>query len=146
MAVTDLLRQVTQTLLYNPDDPTVQGNCLQAAVASLLDLPLEAVPHFSQFLWWPQAMSMWARGRDLRMVGERTATIPERLSIVGGRSERGVDHVVIGGQGKVIWDPHPSRAGLVTIKDATWFEPSDNSSPKACWFCGTEYEWIDDSP
>lgn len=140
------MSEVTQTILYNPEDQTVQGNCLQAAVASLLDLPLEAVPHFSQFFWWPHAMQLWARGRDLRMTGERTTVIPQRRCIIGGRSVRGVEHVVIGEHGRIVWDPHPSRAGLVTIRDATWFEPVDNSHPAACWFCGQEYAWVDDEP
>lgn len=50
------------------DDPEwVPGNCLQAAVASLLELPLDAVPHFNNDrrpgLGGWLAMREWARGR-----------------------------------------------------------------------------------
>jgi hypothetical protein len=115
---------VTQTILHDPElaEQGVYGNCLQAAVASVLRLPLDAVPHFAAFHWWPQALTMWAYGRGLKVCGERTTSIPDRLCIVGGISPRGVDHVVVAHGGRVVWDPHPSHDGLVSIKDATWFE------------------------
>lgn len=139
---------VTQTLLHDPENTRVMGNCLQAAVASVLELPLEAVPHFSQFLWWPQAMQLWCAGRDLVMRGERTNVIPDRLCIVGGRSARGVAHTVVGEHGRIVWDPHPSRDGLVTITDVTWFDHQDMSDPRSCWFCSTdfEYAWAETDP
>lgn len=41
---------VTQTSFYDPDAPPEKqrGNCLTAVVASLLELPIEAVPNFVQ--------------------------------------------------------------------------------------------------
>lgn len=41
---------VTQTSFYDPDAPPdkQRGNCLTAVVASLLELPIEAVPNFVQ--------------------------------------------------------------------------------------------------
>lgn len=41
---------VTQTSFYDPDAPPEEqrGNCLTAVVASLLELPIEAVPDFVQ--------------------------------------------------------------------------------------------------
>lgn len=41
---------VTQTSFYDPEAPPSKqrGNCLTAVVASLLDLPIEAVPNFVQ--------------------------------------------------------------------------------------------------
>lgn len=127
--------EVTQTILYDPDQDEVVGNCLQAAVASLLNLPLEAVPHFAQFMWWPNALELWARGRGLMVKGERTTVVPDRLSIVGGTSPRGVMHVVVGYGGEIVWDPHPSRDGLVKITDASWFVEWDNDYGRECWFC-----------
>lgn len=122
--------RVTQTILADPElqKQGVYGNCFQAAVASLLDLPLDAVPHFAAFEWWPQAVQLWAWGRGLRMVGERTQTIPERACIVGGRSPRGFAHVVVAEGGVIVWDPHPSRDGLTTVEDATWFEPLEEGA------------------
>lgn len=44
------MREVTQTSFYDPDAPPEEqrGNCLTAVVASLLELPIEAVPNFVQ--------------------------------------------------------------------------------------------------
>lgn len=135
--------EVTQTILHDPENEHVYGNCLQAAVASVLALPLDAVPHFSQFVWWPMAVELWVRGFDLTCKGERTETIPDRLCIVGGKSERGVSHCVVGYCGEIVWDPHPSRAGLVSIRDVTWFEPMGEAGAE-CWFCHAE--WAGNSP
>lgn len=131
--------EVTQTILHDPDQPGRYGNCLQAAVASMMRLPLDEVPHFANFVWWPQALRLWLRGRDLTMKGERTTEYPQRLALVGGKSERGVAHVVLGYEGRMVWDPHPSRSGLVSIQDATWFEPIENDY-SCLWFdhqCGS---------
>lgn len=120
---TRAVREVTQTITYSPDREAegIYGNCLQAAVAALFDKPLDAVPHFSAFLWWPDALALWAKGEGYRVKGERTTEIPQRRCIVGGRSPRGVPHVCVAEGGQIIWDPHPSRDGLVSITDATWF-------------------------
>lgn len=123
--------EVTQTMLHDPErsERGVHGNCLQAAVASVLRLDLEAVPHFVTFEWWPQALTLWAYGRRLRVCGETTTEIPERLCIVGGVSPRGVSHVVVGAHGRVVWDPHPSREGLTSVRDVTWFEQVAEDEP-----------------
>lgn len=119
------VREVTQTITYSPENQAqgIYGNCLQAAVASLLDKPLDAVPHFSAFAWWPQALTLWAYGEGLKVCGESVDTIPDRLCIIGGKSPRGVAHVCVAEHGEVVWDPHPSRDGMTTITEATWFEP-----------------------
>ena len=58
----------------------------------------------------------------------------------GGRSERGVDHVCVGEGGQIVWDPHPSRSGLVEIHDVTWFVPWPSPDVvTTCWFCRTEF-------
>lgn len=126
---------VTQTILFESElqERGIYGNCLQAAVASLLGLPLDAVPHFSTFAWWPQALNLWAHGRQLKVCGERTDTIPDRRCIVGGKSPRAVAHVVVGNHGQVVWDPHPSRDGLVSVTDVTWFEPADDEWTPNLW-------------
>ena len=102
------------------------GNCLQAAVASVLGLELSEVPHFCAVgtdhdrQWW-SALRRWGRDRgvdfcwveDLRRVdwlGERSAA----LAIAIGPSPRGpYDHVVVtDADGTLVWDPHPSGDGL----------------------------------
>lgn len=138
---------VTQTVLYTPESAAlgVQGNCLQAAVASLLKMPLDAVPHFSAFLWWIGAAELWARGlhpaltfRSAKVEG--VDDIPLFRHILCGPSPRGVSHSVIAEEGRVVWDPHPTRAGLTGVTDAYWFEPlADHPDEgKHCPLCRSE--------
>lgn len=133
------IAEVTQSLLAVEDDATVPGNCLQAAVAAALGLPLEAVPHLGTFAWWDTAMKLWLRGRglDARQV-EHVPPIPQERCIVTGKSPRGVYHAVVGEHGRVAWDPHPSRGGLVEVMAAwvieKWPTPA---SDRACLICRT---------
>ncbi len=135
------MAEVTQTILFDPElnRQGVIGNCLQAAVASLLDLPLDAVPHFSSFVWWTTAMELWARGRNLTVKTEEVTweSMPERRCIVGGWSPRGVQHVCIAEGGNIVWDPHPSSDGLEGVTDVMWFEELHHPDPK-CYVCGHE--------
>jgi hypothetical protein len=133
--------EVSQTILHDPSLTEEQinsgrypvGNCMQAAVASVLGFPLDAVPHFGQFMWWPQALELWLRGLGFTLKGDRTDTIPDRLCVVGGQSPRGVKHMVVGYSGEIVWDPHPSRAGLVAVTDVSWFDEALDTTD--CWFC-----------
>ena len=130
---------VTQAILHDPQRPEVPGDCMRAATASLLELPLDAVPHFVTFLWWQPAAELWARGRGLTMRYADVATpadIPLFRHILCGRSPREISHCVVAEEGRVVWDPHPSRAGLATVTDAWWFEPWPHEDDH-CWTCGT---------
>jgi hypothetical protein len=131
------IREVTQTILYSPEANArgVYGNCLQAAIASALGLDLDAVPHFGAFTWWEPAVRLWLRGRCLawRMVGG----IPAGRSIVVGPTNRQTgDHAVVGDDGKIAWDPHPSRAGLLSVKHAYVLEEWPTAEPSSCVCCG----------
>lgn len=132
------LASVTQTILYSPEAEArgVYGNCLQAAVASALGLELDAVPHFGAFTWWEPATRLWLRGRglDWRMVG----AIPAGRSVVVGETVRQTgQHAVVGDAGEVVWDPHPSRAGLATVSRAYVLEEWPGPEPSRCVCCGS---------
>lgn len=129
--------EVTQTILYSPEAEArgVLGNCLQAAIASALGLDLDAVPHVGAFTWWEPAARLWLRGRglDWRMVGG----IPPGRSIVVGTTVRNTgQHAVVGDDGDVAWDPHPSRAGLVIVLRSYVLEEWPTGQPSACVCCG----------
>lgn len=133
------MAEVTQTILYSPDAEArgVYGNCLQAAVASALGMELDAVPHLGAFTWWEPAARLWLRGNglDWRMVDG----IPQGRSIVVGATRRGTgDHAVVGDGGRVAWDPHPSRAGLVDVKRSYVLEEWPGPEPSGCVCCGRE--------
>lgn len=115
-------RQVSQTIFASPalNAVGVYGNCIQAAVASLLGWPLDAVPHFGAFRDWRAALRLWAEGEEL--VYEQVddpAAVPadEERCLYLGPSSRGYPHVVVGLGGEVAWDPHPSRDGLDEIDE-----------------------------
>lgn len=131
--------EVTQTILATDEKgpDAVYGNCWQAAIASMLKLPLDAVPHFGQFTWPDPALELWLRGRGLTYRHEMTSVIPDRLCLVNGHSPRGYLHSTVGFGGEVVWDPHPSHAGLLDVTEVEWFEKWPDAE-NACWACGID--------
>lgn len=109
---------VTQTLLAGRDDG-IPGNCVQAAVATYLRLPLGAVPHFLLFDDWVGALRLWLAGRGLEWFCHNPP-VPTERSIVAGVSPRGISHVCVAEDCEIVFDPHPSRDGLVSV-DEVWF-------------------------
>jgi hypothetical protein len=113
---------VTQTIFFEPDRPheKQRGNCLSAVVASLLDVPIEAVPNFVQIdvaggpNWW------WLLWRYLELMGKRLCTVSPRTPpagvfyTVGGLSARATEdhpihHICVYRDGRIVHDPHPER-------------------------------------
>jgi hypothetical protein len=104
------VKQVTQTITVG-DGSGLPGNCLQAAVASLLELELEEVPHFALYDDWLERLVDFVteRGYGLWSHPERPVS-----GLAFGPSPRGVSHAVAL-SGDETWDPHPSRDGLVSV-------------------------------
>lgn len=138
---------VTQTRLYDPDAPPdkQRGNCLTAVVASLLELPIEAVPNFVQdhvdhdadndddWNWWTR-LHRFLGERGQRMHYLRNVAHPEphpaisdgfpdpdvgEFYTVSGISPRDsrIHHIVIYRDGVMVHDPHPDRTGLAQVED-----------------------------
>lgn len=114
---------VTQTILAGT--PGRMGNCLQAAVATVLDLPIDAVPHFVELdESWSEALAAFANRHGYATVwtvGERR--VPH-LGLAFGPTVRGADivHAVAVVDGR-FWDPHPSRAGLTSVTTYVAWKP-----------------------
>ena len=130
-----------QTILH--DDPDGRpGDCLRAAVATLVMLDWKDVPHFlmgnpagvehgdmTDSLWW-FAMEGWAAWlqppqRWVRIEQDRrNPQIPERPCIVTGKSPRGdfCHAMVYFGDGDW-WDPHPSGDCIDDVQHVEWLEP-----------------------
>ncbi|MFC8676692.1 hypothetical protein ACFUEN_28905 [Streptomyces griseorubiginosus] len=117
------MRPVTQTILH--DDPDGRpGNCLQAAVASLLELPLWAVPHFvAGGDDWLERMVAFCQAHGFTLY-QRPADRYVAYGMAWGPSERGVRHAVCWVDGRMAHDPHPSRAGLLRVTELIAFEPA----------------------
>lgn len=110
--------QATQTILAGREDG-VPGNCVQAVIATMLNEPIEAVPHFLLWLEWNHVMVEWLAEKGYQLRCYFTDVIPDERCIVAGMSPRGVSHVCIAEHGQVVWDPHPSRDGLTKV-DEVW--------------------------
>jgi hypothetical protein len=109
------MRPVTQTIFH--DDPDGRpGNCLQACIASLLDLPLDDVPHFLLHDDWTGALEQFltAHGRRLHA---QPASDHCAYGMAWGPSKRGVRHAVVWADGRMAHDPHPSHAGLLHVTE-----------------------------
>ena len=98
----------------------VCGNCFQACIASLLERPLEEVPHFCADNNWPLNFFEWLNEQGLFWLEVSFAAhgIDARADYMGhcvisGPSPRGdFQHSVIGLNGEYVFDPHPDNTGL----------------------------------
>ena len=109
------------------------GDCQRAVIASLLELPICEVPHFLQ-LSDGDPSDYWERVQTFcRTHGYAYLSVPARSGAIcfgddgdlyheiSGPSPRGngLSHAVVGCNGQIVFDPHPSRAGL-SGDPATW--------------------------
>lgn len=107
----------------------VHGDCLSAAVASILDLPLEQVPAFvsdhvthggdtnAEEHWWTRLIG-WLRNKGhwfAQFDAADETTWPEvgEHYLVFGHTIRGTYHAVVYVDGHLAHDPHPSREGVL---------------------------------
>jgi hypothetical protein len=127
----------TQQIMADPargdgyDKDGRAGDCWRTCIASILDLPAEDVPNFADAnddQWWAetQAFIETTLGAEYGMwYWPKLSEVPlEKVEtghlIISGPSPRGnFHHAVVGDlAGRIVHDPHPSRAGLAG-KD--WF-------------------------
>ncbi|HEY1814877.1 MAG TPA: hypothetical protein VGG74_21165 [Kofleriaceae bacterium] len=108
---------------FGPD-----GNCFSACVASILELPIDAVPPFHGDGWWARFVD-WCAGRDLYPIfiprdhdTLQPGRAPGGFTMVGGPCMRNGErsprlHECVALDGKIVHDPNPCRNGLIEIKD-----------------------------
>lgn len=109
------MKPVDQTQFYVKG--ISHGNCLQAAVASLLELSLEEVPNFieQKHFWGSFRNFLKSKGYNLERI--KLEDNPEEYYLVFGWSSRQVLHAVIYCGDKLAHDPHPSREGVLEITE-----------------------------
>lgn len=119
------MKPVDQEFLHDPDNG-VRGDCQRAVIASLLELPIAEVPHFLEIAKDDSVLYYTLMQEFLAKRGLAYLTVPARSGAafygcdydvyyeISGPSPRGngVYHAVIGLNGKIVHDPHPSRSGL----------------------------------
>jgi hypothetical protein len=103
------MRPVFQT--HFDERGTGPGNCMQAAVASLLNLSLDAVPNFFHAADSWGCMRQFLAHYDILM--EEVHSVPEGLYFEVGQSTQGHEHVVICKDGRLVHDPNPHGRGIV---------------------------------
>ena len=119
---------VTQTILAGT--PGRQGNCIQAAVATLLSLPLDEVPHFAESDGdWVEDMVAFARKHGHSIVWRHGGPPAPAQGLAFGPTIRSADitHAVAIVDAEV-WDPHPSRAGLTSVSTYVDWVPAGEVS------------------
>lgn len=113
-----------QTILHAPDDGRF-GNCLSAVLASLLHLPIEQIPSFTApGPQWQRDLNRWLRQFGLAYVQVSAfdawaadTGIEGCWHEIGGTTPRfaDVEHAMVGTDGRPVFDPHPSDAGVEAI-------------------------------
>lgn len=111
------------------------GNCFSACVASILELPIEAVPYFMghtdvEAEGWEERFSEWLIEYGLYSVtfllhGDWR---PPGFYILSGTSPRAKTdemHSIVARRHEMVHDPHPSRDGVLTNYDVCMLVPMD---------------------
>lgn len=101
-----------------------RGNCLQACLAAVFGLPIDAVPDFTQShpADWMDDMKAWLSFGGYEWHFDSDDKVPTgALYIVNGQSARGVRHSTVWRDGAMVHDPHPSRAGLLAHDGNVWW-------------------------
>ena len=112
-----------------------KGDCLRACIASILELRPDEVPNFTE-IKGPQArvVTQWLSTRGLALLEVPVASMDfyfvfeyaKIWHIISGRGPRGLRHATVGLSGKIVHDPHPSRAGLIGEPETyEFFIPAD---------------------
>lgn len=109
-----------------------RGNCLQAAVASVLELSLDEVPNFSdwyKYTDWAKWIDEWTVPRGFYMIDVPVSTFisedgelykPHGYHLLNGKSPRGdFYHVIVCKDGKKIHDPYP-EGDCELATEETW--------------------------
>lgn len=123
------MSEVSQTILLG--DPSGRpGNCLQAAVASLLDLDLDAVPHFAEadVDVWEAEFEAWMEAAGYRIDWGGPRDAPPGFGLAFGFTTRSCErHAVVYRDGAMAWDPHPSHEGLTSVSSYLQFEEATSA-------------------
>lgn len=122
------MKPVKQQFKHDPTNG-VFGDCHRAAMATVLALPIEAVPHFGD--GDPSVDEFFRRERDfLAQYNLRSVQLPfgaglddvlrgmagwngDVVYLLGGQSRTGVNHTVVCRGAEIVHDPSSSDAGIV---------------------------------
>jgi hypothetical protein len=115
--------EVKQNTLHDPDNGQ-HGDCLSAVLASLLHLPIESIPVFSNEDTWVKELNTWLYPFGLAYF--LLDNLAEALEVYGihglwhdvsGNTTRSTDveHACVAHDGVMMFDPHPDETGLTKV-------------------------------
>ena len=108
------------------------GECVRATYATILGVPIDLIPRLDPGAAMEEGQNQGDREREwLASIGlglveisaspdeglppEVLNSMPEVPHLMSGISPRGFGHRVVGIGGRLLFDPHPSRDGLVRV-------------------------------
>lgn len=116
---------LTQSRLHDPDNG-VRGTCLRTCIAMVIGSHESAIPlrYLEVEGWWEALEEDLARmGWRIHYVPIPYLVEPSGWHVMNGPGPRGFPHSCLGYRGELIWDPHPSRDGLLTVSSYYILEP-----------------------
>jgi hypothetical protein len=123
------MKPVDQSILRDPANGQY-GDCMRACVASLLELPIDRVPHFfdggCDSAEFDKRLADYLDQHGLielsmpAHVAQRTHYTRDCHHLMYGYSERGTFHAVVARNGLVVHDPHPSKVGIIEDDRVQW--------------------------
>ncbi len=112
------MKRVFQTKFGRPN-----GNCFEACLASILELPLEAVPRYigddwleriNQWLHWHYSLQLLIAQPDVEVT-------PDTYIIANGQNHQGARHSVVHRGSALVHDPNPNNGGLALTQEVLVF-------------------------
>ena len=126
--------------VYQLIDRPPLGDCFRACVASILEVPVAALPNFADSDDWGKRWNVWGRDHNLQLLtwphNPDWGWLPSGYCIAGVKLP-GVtwQHAIVAHDGKLVWNPHPGygeRMGAIgEVADWTFLAPLDPAHPIA---------------
>lgn len=116
------MKPIYQTKFMPP-----KGNCLQACLASIFELPLEEVPEFDFEEGWYEQFVEWCLTefglQPIDISADSKYFKPMGWHMINGKSPRGDwNHAVVAYGGEILHDPFPEGGGkLEDVQSYTVF-------------------------
>ena len=121
------MKPISQDRQWRPEKGE-DGNCFQAAVASIFGLALSEVPDFMADKSTFQdryVKFVWDRGFSIVSVGLEVVRALDSYYLALGPASRGCGHVVVYRKGELAHDPFPGGTGLLSVSFVHLFVPRD---------------------
>lgn len=126
------MKPVFQTLVG-----PVDGNCLAACIASLLEIGIDDVPdlspHPEDAMGWTLKFREYMKSHGVYPVIYSPGYFQPPAGVyylIWGTSPRNLPHSVIGRNGKIVHDPNPAGGGVDPITEIVVFFPTFERLPE----------------